>query len=104
MKVMYRGFEIEAFKGIKGDDLISYSVVRRSDGITIFGGYTYDEQKITNFIGHLKSVVDDYHDDPTAYEVGDTNFGDDLPPDDFENEPAEIDVNAEPLEEYEDEI
>jgi hypothetical protein len=102
MKVTYRGFEIEAFRGTIGS--IAYSIVRKLDGTIILGGYSDDERKIKDFIIHLKSVVDDYHEDPTAYEAGDTNFGDDLPPDDLDEEPIGMDEDEEPKENYEDEI
>ena len=99
MKITYRDFDITATR-IKKHSPIDFSVIRRYDGYEIAGGVEYEETTLSDFVEHLQGIVDNYHEDPTAYET-DVDFQDDLPGEEYEFE-EEPDEDAEPLEETED--
>jgi len=81
MKTVYRGFDITAEKT---KDVINYSAFRQSDDFEVVSGVDYDNTKITEIVAHLKGVVDDFIKDPSAYYTENADFGDDLPPEDYD--------------------
>jgi hypothetical protein len=97
MKVEYKGFEVDAHrdKSLGGETLLYYSVFRISDGYEVTSGFSYGTDPVRTFIGFLKGTVDDFLEDPQAYYK---NRGVELDAEEFDEEPAEIDENAEPEE------
>ena len=69
MKVTYRGCEIDAHRAKSGggETVLYYSIFRKSDGFEVTLGLSYGTDKIKDFVGYLKDVVDDFHLDPQAY-------------------------------------
>ena len=69
MKVIYRGCEIDAHRAKSGggETVLYYSIFRKSDGFEVTLGLSYGTDKIKDFVGYLKDVVDDFHLDPQAY-------------------------------------
>lgn len=97
MRISYRNFNITASRDKKNSP-IEFSVIHKFSGLEIaYGTEHEDKSSLTTFVEHLQDLVDDYHNDPTAYETGPIDFGDDMPSDDYEYE-EEIDEDAEPLE------
>ena len=98
MQVSYKGFELTVTRDKSRNDALDYSIVRESDGLTVQDGTSFGEDKVSDFVGHLKGIVDDFLEDPTAYyaEIYDEPSDDDLPPDDYE-EYAEDDEFEEEL-------
>ena len=87
MQVSYKGFELTVTRDKSRDDALDYSILRESDGLKVTDGTSFGEDKISDFVGHLKGIVDDFLEDPTAYyaEMSDNELSDDdLPPDDYE--------------------
>ena len=50
-----------------GETALYYSIFRKSDGFEVTSGFSYGTDKIKDFVGYLKDVVDDFHLDPQAY-------------------------------------
>ena len=94
MKVEYKGFEVDAHreKSMGGETLLYYSVFRIGDGYEVTSGFSYGTDPVRTFIGFLKGTVDDFLEDPQAYYRRDGVISDE------DNEPEEIDEDAEPLE------
>jgi hypothetical protein len=101
VKVSYKGFDVDAYrsKSRGGDTLLYYSVFRQSDGYEVTSGFSYGTDKVRAFIGFLKGTVDDFLEDPQAYY---RNPNMKLDANEYDDEPEEVDENAEPLEEAED--
>lgn len=61
MKVLYRGFEIDAHreKSLGGDMLLYYSVFR-DDGWELTSGFTSGTDRAQTFIKYLKERVDNF--------------------------------------------
>ncbi len=69
MKVTYRDCEIDArrTKSMGDDTVLYFSIFRKSDGFEVISGFSYGTDKIKDFVGYLKDIVDDFHSDPQAY-------------------------------------
>ena len=69
MKVTYRGCEVDAHRArsMGGETALYYSIFRKSDGFEVTSGFSYGTDKIKDFVGYLKDIVDDFHTDPQAY-------------------------------------
>ena len=67
MKVIYKGFEIEAHreKSMGGDTLLYYSIFRQADGWEMTSGFTYGSDRVQTFVKYLKERVDNFIKDPT---------------------------------------
>jgi len=52
MKVLYRGFEIDAHReeSMGGDHLLYYSIFRKDDGWEMTSGFTYGTDRVQTFI------------------------------------------------------
>lgn len=70
MKRIYRGFEIEAKreKSLGGWEQIYYTIISEDETLTLEDSFYDSEDKVLDFINGLKNVVDDYYDNPSAYE------------------------------------
>lgn len=70
MKIDYKGFELEAVRedSMGGDELIFYSIFRKSDWWELDSGYSAANILISKFMSELKSTVDDYLANPSDYE------------------------------------
>jgi len=62
MKVLYRGFEVDAHreKSMGGDTLLYYSIFRESDGWEMTSGFSYGTDRVQTFIKYMKERVDNY--------------------------------------------
>ena len=98
MKVEYKGFEVDAHKekSMGGDTLLYYSVFRKSDGYEVTSGFSYGTDPIRTFVKYLKDIANDFLEDPQAYYHQSTL--------DDDPEPEEINTDAEPSEQIEDEL
>ena len=70
MKTTYRGFEIEAKrdKALGGWSCIHYYILHQEEGWFLADSFSDSEEKIRDFIHGLKSIVDDYYENPEEYE------------------------------------
>lgn len=70
MKTYYKGFVLEAKreKTLGGWDAIIYSALRESDGWYMADGFSEDEDTLDTHIKELKAQVDEYLEQPWAYE------------------------------------
>lgn len=68
MKVIYKGFEIEAKRerALGGWLNLYFYIERQSDGWFMEDSFTEGLDKVRDFIGYLKERVDRYLEDPTG--------------------------------------
>lgn len=69
MKVNYRNCEIECYrdKTIEGDDILSYSIIDKTDGFEVCSGISWGNDTVREYINYLKADVDDYIEHPEEY-------------------------------------
>ena len=60
MRVVYRGFEIDAHRdrSMGGDIYLYYSIFRESDGWELTSGFTCGLDRVQTFIKYMKERVD----------------------------------------------
>lgn len=70
MKVEYKGFEIEVTKGksLGGFECLYFYVLRLSDGWMFKDSFEESDDTINQKIKDLKSIIDDYLENPQDYE------------------------------------
>lgn len=78
MKSIYRGFEIEVKreKCLAGYPLVYYLVFRLSDGWDMVDGFMDTEDTVRTVLKDMKSIIDDYYENPGEYEDSDIETGD----------------------------
>ena len=66
MKVVYKGFEIDAHReqSLGAGVLLYYSIFRISDGYELGSGFTCGTDRVQTFIKYLKEHVDDFIENP----------------------------------------
>lgn len=64
MKVNYRGCEIEVFRDT--DEFLTFAVF--DDGYEVTSGFSESSDTVRDYIGYMKSLVDDYREHPEDYE------------------------------------
>ena len=72
MKVEYKGFDIDVYrdKNLAGDNMIFFSAFRRNDMWELTSGSLSGngEDTIRDWVNEMKSMVDDYLENPERYE------------------------------------
>jgi hypothetical protein len=72
LKVIYKGFEIDVKRDltIGGWENIYYSAYRISDGWCLEESFTGGYDKVSDYIGNMKELVDSYLENPKDYDYG----------------------------------
>lgn len=70
MKVIYRGFDIEVYRGlcVGGWEQTFYSVFKQDTTWELTSGFSEFRNDIMEWIEDLKKLVDQYHENPEEFE------------------------------------
>ena len=72
LKVIYKGFEIEVKReqALGGWDNLYFSAYRLLDGWCLEESFTEGDDKVSDYIGYMKELVDSYLKNPEDQEDG----------------------------------